>query len=469
MAITATLTPGIVLPDDPDEPVTTAELNQGFNPTIAVTGTVGTNELSNGSVTSAKTVPGPHFFGTSGGTSAALTLTLSPALPSLAEGSSIWFKVGTACAAGAGLNVNSLGSKALTLPGGLPVRDGDLQLSQIAHATYCSSGSGRWEILSTASYPDIIYLDATNIGGSANAITATAVPAFTAPAQFTGRTVAFVVGAENTTAVTLAINGISADIRKTGGIALSPSDLRVGQLIYATYTGSYWLLMGAGSARSEGFWVGATTLSTNAYTVTGIDGFPAALYAGLRVDFLVSTAHPSTDPTLSVNGLSATIKLRHTDVALVGAQLGLGLHSVVYDGTNWQLIGNQWRVFATGTAVPSAAGAITFSNANGTGSTLAIACVPFLMCVADDLATGYVAGDRIGLSSIYRTYTSNSATIANRGCHYYSNGSTVTIQQVVASASLLLLHKTAWSSPASDALLPTSWANFTYNVAVAYT
>jgi hypothetical protein len=81
-------------------------------------------------------------------------------------------------------------------------------------------------------------------GGSADTITVTPSPAYTA--YFTGLTIDLGVGSNNTGAATLNVNGLGAkDIRDQNGVALTADMLLAGRIQRLVYQGTYFKMVAA--------------------------------------------------------------------------------------------------------------------------------------------------------------------------------------------------------------------------------
>ena len=82
------------------------------------------------------------------------------------------------------------------------------------------------------------------VDGTANSITLTPSPAITA--YVAGLTYRFVVEAENTGAVTVAVSGLAAASVTLNGSPLDAGDISVGDMVTITYTGSRFEITRAG-------------------------------------------------------------------------------------------------------------------------------------------------------------------------------------------------------------------------------
>ena len=84
------------------------------------------------------------------------------------------------------------------------------------------------------------FVSPANVGGTANAITLTPTPAVTA--HVVGRGFAFIVEANNTGAVTLAVSGLSAvPLRKANAAAFGAGELADNRLVRAIWDGTRYL------------------------------------------------------------------------------------------------------------------------------------------------------------------------------------------------------------------------------------
>lgn len=253
MSLTVTVTPGKKFAAN--EKLTIPRLNQLGQPTFAVSGTVATSDLTDASVTAAKTIAGAHFYTSSVTFSAGdYTLTLAGS-PAVADGMVIAFK---ANAAGVPDVTNGIrikigaSTKKLLKNGAAAMQAGDIVANQIVEARYNSSadgGSGAWQVTSQLS-TRLVYTG--TVGGTANAITLTVTPPATytfVQADLVGVPLIFVATSANTAAATLAVTiggtALSAQpIRRNFNQALQPNDIRVGQVVTVVWSGTYFEMVG---------------------------------------------------------------------------------------------------------------------------------------------------------------------------------------------------------------------------------
>lgn len=224
MALTVTVTPGKRFAAT--EKITIPKLNQLGLPTFLVTGTMGTSEISDASITGDKTVPSDHFYAESVAFAAGVfTLTYTPA-PTIVEGMIIAFK---ASAPGVPDSVNGvrikIGASTAPLLKHKTERlvGGDIVLNQIVEARY-DSAAGAWQMTSQLGNSPTLYT--TDVSGSAastpNTYTLTLTPpafgnyTFTAD-DFDGRRIRFKVPYTNTAVVQIRL--------QIGGVLFGPKNL----------------------------------------------------------------------------------------------------------------------------------------------------------------------------------------------------------------------------------------------------
>ena len=149
MSLTITLVPFQL---SPTEEWTVAKFNQGFNPTISFTGSVGTADLAAGAVTAAKATPGAYFYAAATGTDTYVA-DFDPGFSALVNGLQVWVKFANANATTTPtLNAESLGAKKIRHRGDVALRAGDLPancLVSLVYNTSLDSGTGGWELQGT--------------------------------------------------------------------------------------------------------------------------------------------------------------------------------------------------------------------------------------------------------------------------------------------------------------------------------
>lgn len=239
MPLNITVVPGKVFTDG--ELVVTSSLNALGQPVITITGSVGGSEIAAGGVNITHVVPGAYFNAVSGGSANAYTVTLSPSPSTLTDGLWFSFRANHTNTGPATLNVNGLGAKDLLRPNLEALVGGEIVAGQEVWVQYDGS---QFQMVSQASIPRALYaVDA----GAANAYAITlAGISVSALSQLTGIPITFKASAANTTAATLAVNGLTAtSITKKGSTALSANDILTGQAVTVVYDGTQFQLVGA--------------------------------------------------------------------------------------------------------------------------------------------------------------------------------------------------------------------------------
>ena len=180
--------------------------------------------------------------------------------------------------------------------------------------------------------------------GSANAYAVALSPT---PSLVAGSVVVFKAANSNTGASTLAVNGGSAiAIKKQVSTALASGDILAGEIVWVGYDGTNFQLLNGGSSSSgvtasaiqqQSYVYASDTGSANAYAVA-LSPAPT-LVAGSTVVFKAANANTGAS-TLAVNGGSAIAIKKSGSTALSGGEISAGqIVAVVYDGTNFQLVG----------------------------------------------------------------------------------------------------------------------------------
>src|SRR3990167_3353408 len=116
-----------------------------------------------------------------------------------------------------------------------------------ASATITSTPTARTHALTVGNVQDGLGVYVASVGGTADAITLSPSPAITAYAA--GQTFRFVTSLTNTTAVTVAVSGLTAQaITKNGTDALIAGDLPQGAMVEITYDGTRFIIGTVGAA-----------------------------------------------------------------------------------------------------------------------------------------------------------------------------------------------------------------------------
>lgn len=133
--------------------------------------------------------------------------------------------------------------------------------------TGVAPATARTDAATLATIQDGTGVYVSTVGGTADAITLTASPAITA--YVAGQRVQFLASGANTTAVTVAINGLAAKaITKNGATALIAGDIPSGSMVTITYDGTQFI-MGTTGAATVPANASLKTPADNVFRVTG--------------------------------------------------------------------------------------------------------------------------------------------------------------------------------------------------------
>jgi hypothetical protein len=204
-------------------------------------------------------------------------------------------------------------------------------------------------------------------GGTANGITLT--PASGLPAYVQGEVVSFVAAATNTGPATVNVSGLGAKaITKNGATALQGGEIVNGAVVTMMYDGAQFQLVSNSPTEATCLWGGTSGGTSNAQTVTLIPA-PGAYYPGMVVTFLAGATNTGAC-TLNCNSLGAK-NVFVANAACTGGELLSGkAYTVVYDGTQFQLLSpvNGSHGGLIGVQVFSTAGTSTYAPTPGTSS-----------------------------------------------------------------------------------------------------
>jgi len=144
----------------------------------------------------------------------------------------------------------------------------DLPMSTFKH-TGVGNASARTHYAAAGQIQDeaLVFVAASGVGGTGNAITLTPTPAITA--MVAGNRFCFLAEATNTAATTIAVSGLTATDVRINGAALVGGEIVSGRLYEVRYDGTYWNLSAIGAGIYQGtheFWLpaaGFTPRTTN--------------------------------------------------------------------------------------------------------------------------------------------------------------------------------------------------------------
>lgn len=274
MALTATVTPGKTLVSG--ESATNSKLNQGFAPSVTLSGTADTADISADSVTPAKLAFGAAYYCSASTSANVVTLTASGhtlADATLAAGLLVVFKADATNTSTVTIKLSSGGTaKSLFKDATTGLTAGDIRSGQMVVAEYDGT---QWQLCSNlGNSPVIIGTDA----GSTDAYAITPTPAVRALADITGVPVVFKANTINTGNATLNISALgAANILKSYNGTLSDGDIKAGQWVTVVYDGATFQLLSPvtqPSARTTAS-VRQTVLGCSVSGTTGLPNFLA--------------------------------------------------------------------------------------------------------------------------------------------------------------------------------------------------
>lgn len=168
--------------------------------------------------------------------------------------------------------------------------------------TGLAAGTARTDSVSLGQAQDSGFLTGT-VGGTGDAITLTLSPAITAYAA--GQKYSFVATATNTTAVTLAINGIASAkaVTKQGSNALVAGDITSGDVVEVQYDGTRFQVLSP--LRTPVLTVGGVAFAS----LTGAASLVTNTFTGAQIGTV--TALTSTSNSMAIN-LATNNNFSHT-------------------------------------------------------------------------------------------------------------------------------------------------------------
>jgi hypothetical protein len=377
MPLTITVSRGYTATDS--TPISVADLNAGFLPTVQISGSVGASDLDAGAVNTTHVVPGPFFTATAAGTANAITVALSPAPTSLAAGLWFSFKAAATNTGAATLSVNGLTATAIKKLVDQDLEAGDIRAGQEVWVQYDGT---YFQLVSVAGLPRKVY---GTLGGSVNTYTLTlADVVINATSDLTGRVLHVKVNVANTGASTLNVNGKGAvAIKKPDGTDPAAGDLAANRVYAVVFDGTQYQLLGSTGAATLPDVVAAATVAYPASITFDAKGRVTAATSGSAALALTKKG-PATFPSAGskatlAHGLGAAPKVARWVLVCTTGDLGYSagdeidatsvfsaaaaaLFTYWSDGTNVNL------AFATGATAQAvnkstfAAGALTTAN-----------------------------------------------------------------------------------------------------------
>lgn len=287
MAITATVTPGTQITDGN---LSQDILNLIAQPTVQITGTVGTSELEAASITAAKLNTDAFFYASSAaynpGTST-ITITANTQTPT--TGMVIAFRAEASILGATNIVLYSGGagtSKVLKKRCDADVAIGDIVLGEMVEIRYDGTN---WQLMTMEAVPETCYSAAVTNDSNDYTIALPAPATFAAAtlAGLTGKLIGWKVNATNSGiaratikfgSTSLAAQNICWPIATT----LQANDLKVGEIVWMVYDGTNFQLV---SHRPKRFRITGLTVNACSEVITqahGLGAVPRKLEAYLE-------------------------------------------------------------------------------------------------------------------------------------------------------------------------------------------
>ena len=209
----------------------------------------------------------------------------------------------------------------------------DLSMNTFKH-TNVGDGTARNHYATIGQLQDQAVQALSSVGGTADAITATTIPAISA--YVTGARYTFKAVSSNTGATTLKIGTGSVLAVQWRNAALTGGEIAANAWHTVVYDGSLFQLLNPVDVTGP-IWGGTTGGTSTAFTLTPTPSI-STYAAGLRITFIANATNTGA-ATLNVSGLGAkNLFLKDTGAAApTGHIIANQLHEAVYDGTQFLL------------------------------------------------------------------------------------------------------------------------------------
>lgn len=278
----------------------------------------------------------PQYADDTGGANT-YVMTLAPAATAYTKGMVVRFKVGNANTGASTLNVNALGAKAIkTRSGGDPAAN-DLLVGQLVEAYYDGTNFQISSIISAGEITATHTTENLRTGenqyavdtGAANAYACAPTPAITG--YTVGLVVRFKAVNANTTASTLAVNGLATKsiVRNDGTSALRVGDILAGQMVNVVYDGTNFQLVNSSGTITS---FTAVAIPAAGSVVTTAHGL------GARPKYVRVTLYCDTADTATAFGTGDEIELFAANVPTPG-------FLVYADATNVSVVRSNSGIF----------------------------------------------------------------------------------------------------------------------------
>jgi len=274
------------------EEITNAKLNALGLPTLALSGTADTSQITNSAVTAVKGAYGPWFYATDSGTAnahvlaAAASATILPT--SLVAGQEFAYVAANTNTAAVTVAVSGIaGTKALTKQGANALSAGDIRTGQLVWVRYDGT---QFQMVQPSGNGAVVF---GADSGSTDSYAITPTPAVRAYADLTGVPVIFKANTVNTGAATLQVSGLASPptIVKSYNGTLDNGDIKAGQWVCVTFDGTNFQLLSPVTPSSA-----RATVSVRQTALTGpvdTNGHPVILsYSGQNISLLATSTSP---------------------------------------------------------------------------------------------------------------------------------------------------------------------------------
>ena len=289
------------------------DLNAAALPTIVIAGSVGSSDISAGSVNSTHIKPGPIAYAVTTGSTNAYVAAPDLALSALTAGSWLELELNFTNTAAATLNVSGLGAVAIKKGADQDVEPGDLRSGGVYRFAY----DGTYWQVADPSLPGRLYAE---LAGTVNTYTATiAGVTINANADLTGRVLVLKVGTAltSTGACTLNVNGKgAASIKTPDGSDPAAGALTAARFVAVTFDGTYWQLLNSTSFTLPSVGPGAGSIAYPTSITLDVNGRVTAASAGTAPSALSSamavfdpSAGTSTIATVSSDATADTVEI----------------------------------------------------------------------------------------------------------------------------------------------------------------
>jgi hypothetical protein len=318
----------------------------GLNPPIAnipwggfQINQLGAGTLSTDACTVGQSQTRTIAYAADSGTANTYVITPSPAITSYVVGQQFTFSPGSSNTTACTLNVSGLGAKPIKKDYNADPAPGDLTQNQMITVVYDGTNFQMVNAAHGLLTQNLSAIYAADGGGS-DSYSITLVPSIAS--YSTGLMINFKANTANTGAASLNINGLGAKtIVKDGSLTLNNNDIKASQIVQVIYDGTNFQMISPTSylASQDGHINYAADIGVNDTYVITVTPAPPAYVQGMVFNFKANTLNTGAS-SLNVNSLGpiAIKKFGTSTDTETGDILAGQIVSVIYDGTNFQMI-----------------------------------------------------------------------------------------------------------------------------------